>query len=183
MKKKIISFLAASMVTSALVFATFYFFGTGSVKAQETKTTKAVAKKMVKELQKEMALVEKGREQVLQMRAGLKSFEAELDRKHDDYLQKSKALAAEQKDFDEKVEGKMVDRQIIETYENIDPEQAAVLIKNLYQSDRSLATLVMRKIAGKKAGKILEAMIPVDRVTSTRIAEATLNYYKPKKNN
>jgi flagellar motility protein MotE (MotC chaperone) len=73
----------------------------------------------------------------------------------------------------------MVDRQTIETYENIDPEQAAVLIKNLYLTDSKLATLIMRKIAGKKAGKILEAMIPIDKETSTRLAEETLNFYRP----
>jgi len=37
----------------------------------------------------------------------------------------------------------------------------------------------MRKISGKKAGKILEAMIPLDSEISTQLAKEALDYYKP----
>ena len=79
----------------------------------------------------------------------------------------------------ERVQDRIVNRQTIETYENIDPEQAAVLMKNLYAKDSELAVIIMRKISGKKAGKILEAMIPLDSEISTQLAKEALDYYKP----
>jgi flagellar motility protein MotE (MotC chaperone) len=89
-------------------------------------------------------------------------------------------LEENEADFNSRVEMRMVDRQTIETYENIDPEQAAILLQNLYHKDNTLATLVMRKISGKKAGRILEAMIPIDKEVSTKIAKEALDYYRPK---
>ncbi|MCP4147436.1 MAG: hypothetical protein GY757_06770 [bacterium] len=175
-KNTFVLILLSALVVS--VATSLYLSNTSSVKAETTPAKQS--KKLISELHKEQAQMRKEKERLEQMERNLKSFEIELDRKHDDYLQKEKLLADKEEEFKKKVEGKLVDRQIIETYESIDPEQAAILVKNLYLKDSSLATLVMRKIAGKKAGKILDAMIQLDKVTSTKIAEETLNYFKPK---
>ncbi|MCU0289852.1 MAG: hypothetical protein MUF15_26095, partial [Acidobacteria bacterium] len=78
------------------------------------------------------------------------------------------------------VDLRFMNRQTIETYENIDPEQAAILLKNLYIKDPSLVILIMKKISGRKAGRILDALLLTDRDLATKIAEETLNFYRPK---
>jgi hypothetical protein len=170
-KKSLLIFILVLIVSVPVVI---YLFSENNVKAEVEKVDK-----LLKELQKEQELVAQERLRLEQMQRNLTAFESELNKKHDEYLAKKADLERKEKEFEEKIEGRMVDRQTIETYENIDPEQAAILIKNLYLKDNKLATLVMRKIAGKKAGKILEAMIPIDKETSTRLAEETLNFYRP----
>ena len=61
----------------------------------------------------------------------------------------------------------------------LEPEQAAILIKNLHKENTSMAILVIRKISGKKAGKIIEALIPMDPVTATQLAKAALDQFNP----
>lgn len=162
-----------------LIIAYFFVFNAGhKVKAQEEKNASV---KVMQELQREQQLLEQERRRLEQYERNLKTFEAELDQKYNDFLLKEKKLKEREESFTKKLEEKTVDRQVIETYENIDPEQAAILLKNLYSKDSQLAVLLMRKISGKKAGKILEAMIPVDREISTQLAKETLNYYKPDK--
>lgn len=174
MKKKI-TFIVFLVFTIALSAVVVYLFSENSnVKAEAEKSDK-----LLKELQREQALVQQERQVLEQKERSLKAFQDELDKQHNQYLINKKKLEDLEKVFNEKVEAKMVDRQTIETYENIDAEQAAVLIKNLYLKDSSLATLIMRKIAGKKAGKILENMIPIDKAVATSIAEDTLTFYRP----
>jgi flagellar motility protein MotE (MotC chaperone) len=175
--KKIIIILSFVAVIS--IFITIYLFRDNNIKAEAKKISKSTINRMVKELQKEQDRLEKEKQKLEQERRNLRDYETELNKKHDEYLQKSKELAKKEEDFNAKVEMRMVDRQTIETYESIDSEQAAILIKNLYQKDHTLATLIMRKISGKKAGKILEAMVPIDKEISTKIAEETLKYYRP----
>ncbi|UCH95541.1 MAG: hypothetical protein JSV88_01475 [Candidatus Aminicenantes bacterium] len=153
-----------------------YVFSSSNVKAQ---TGKDISQKVLEELQKEQQHLERERRRLEEYERNLKIFEAELERKYNEYLLKAKEVEEKEKVFNERVRGKIVDRQTIETYENIDPDQAAVLMKNLYAKDPELAVLIMRKIAGRKAGKILEAMIPLDREISTRLAKESLDYYKP----
>ena len=179
-KKKMITVLAVVVPFVALVLILisaylFVFNNTDKVKAQEEKN---VSQKMLEELQKEQKFLEQERTRLEEYERNLKVFEAELEQKSNDFLLKEKAFNEREVAFNKKLEEKTVDRQIIETYENIDPEQAAVLLKNLYAKDAPLAVLLMRKIAGKKAGKILEAMIPIDREVSTQLAKETLDYYK-----
>ena len=178
MKKKMILIVPAVLIVSALIG--FILLSTGSAKAEVGDMGKDTLDKLLKELKKEQALLEKEREKLAQTRRHLESFKAELDRRYNEYLSKAKELAEKEDEFRGKAEAKMVDRQIIETYQHIDPEQAAMLIKNLYAKDRELATLVIRRIDGRKAGKILEALIPIDPETSTKLAEDALNYYRPK---
>lgn len=179
MKKRIILIVPLVLIVSALIG--FILFSTGSAKAEVGDMDKDTVDKLLKELKKEQALLEKEKEKLDQTRRNLENFKSELDKRYSEYLLKAKDLAEKEEAFRGKTEAKMVDRQIIETYQNIDPEQAAILIKNLYAKDQELATLVMRRIDGKKAGKILEALIPIDPETSTRLAEDALNYYRPKK--
>ena len=115
-----------------------------------------------------------------QYERNVKNFEAEVERRYNEYLQLKKKLEEQEKDFQKRLEAKTVDRQTIETYESIKPREAATLLKNLYQRDPNLTALLLRKMAGKKAGKILEALVKVDKETATRLAKESLDYYKPK---
>ncbi len=178
MKKRIILVVPLVLVVSALIV--FVFFSTGNAKAEMGQMDKGTVDKLLKELRKEQALLEREKQKLAQKQRNLENFKADLDKQYSEYLLKAKDLAEKEEEFQKKMEGKVVDRQIIDTYQNIDPEQAAILIKNLYVKDHELATLVMRRIEGKKAGKILEALIPLDPETSTRLAEEALNYYRPK---
>jgi len=170
----ILPFIAVVLI---LVSAYLFIFNNGDkVKAQEDKN---ISQKMLQELQKEQEALQKERKRLEEYERNLKVFESELEQKYNDYLMKEKSLKEKEEAFNKKLEQKTVDRQVIETYENIDPEQAAILLRNLYNKDAQLTVLLMRKISGKKAGKILEAMIPIDKETSTQLAKETLNYYKP----
>jgi flagellar motility protein MotE (MotC chaperone) len=180
MKKKMI--IGSSIVIFfmvVLISITLYLTLLSSPNPVKAQTEKNVSQKMLTELQKEQQLLEKERKRLEEYERNLKAFEAELEQKYTEYLRKAKELEGKEKIFNERVQDKMVDRQTIETYENIDPEQAAILMKNLYIKDTDLAVLIMRKIAGKKAGKILEAMIPLDKEISTQLAKESLDYYKP----
>ncbi|MCP5051404.1 MAG: hypothetical protein GY940_29830 [bacterium] len=169
------------LIFAVLVSLTVYLLTVSDTNVSaQSQADRNLQKKMLDELQKEQRLIEAERQRLNQYELNLKNFELELDKRNNEFLQKEKKLKEQQAEFDKKLEDKSVDRQTIETYESIDPEQAAILIKNLYIKDGPLATMLMRKIAGKKAGKILEAMIPLDREVSTQLAKKTLDYYKPK---
>lgn len=179
MKKKFLLMIILPLVLAASAFL-IYLLSTDNAKAEVGEMSTETVDKLLKELQKEQVLIEKEKQKLDQTRRDLENFKSDLDKRYSDYLQKSKDLAEKEEEFRNKMEARMVDRQIIDTYQNIDPEQAAVLIKNLYAEDHELATLVMRRIDGKKAGKILEALIPIAPETSTKLAEEALNYYRPK---
>ena len=182
MKKKVIIGLSIVLpflvVLISLVFYLYVLDSGSKVKAQ-SQADKKTSQDMLKELQKEQQVLGQQRKRLEEYERNLKAFEADLEQKYNDYLLKKKTLEDREKVFNERVQDKMVDRQTIETYENIDPEQAAILMKNLYGKDTESAVLIMRKIAGKKAGKILEAMIPLDSEISTQLAKETLDYYNP----
>ncbi len=177
-KKKL--WITAAVVLSVLVTFFVYLFSTGDngVGAQSQPDT-SVSRKMIEELRKEQKVVEDERLRLQQYEQNLKNLESELDRRFSEVVQKEKDLTLKDELFNKKVADRTVDRQTLETYENIDPEQAAELLKSLYIKDPPLATLLMRKMAGKKAGKILEAMIPLDKEIATQLAKQTLDYYKP----
>jgi flagellar motility protein MotE (MotC chaperone) len=178
--KNTLFIIALALPFLVAIAAVFYmvFLNDKNVKAQAD--DKDTSSKIITEITNEQQVLDQQKRQLEDYERNLKSFEAELDRKYTDYLIKEKELKDKEEVFDKKVEDKTVDRQLIETYENIDPEQAAILIKNLYGKDPRLATLIMRKIAGKKAGKILEAMIPLDKDASTALAKEVMDFYKSK---
>ena len=164
-----------SMGGGAILY--LFVLSSGShVKAQESET---ISQKMLQELQREQLILEQKRKQLEEYERNLKIFEAELEQRYNDYLLKDKELKAKEESFARKLEVKIVNRQTVEMYENIDPEQAAVLLKNLYSKDSKLAVLIMRKISGRKAGKILEAMLLIDKEISTQLAKDSLEFYKP----
>jgi flagellar motility protein MotE (MotC chaperone) len=182
MKKKImIGFsivLPLLVVLVAIIFYLYVFDSSSKVKAQ-AETEKKISQDMLTELQKEQQFLAEERRRLQEYEQNLKIFEADLEQRYNEYLLKAKKLEERERAFNEQVRDRMVNRQTIETYENIDPEQAAILMKNLYLKDRELAVIIMRKISVKKAGKILEAMIPLDSELSTQLAKESLEYYKP----
>jgi flagellar motility protein MotE (MotC chaperone) len=184
-KKRIpfILYLALPLLVAAIAATYMFVFSDKNVRAQSD--TNDSSSKIISELSSEQQVLEQQKRKLEDYERNLKAFETELDRKNNDYLLKLKdlqtqndALKAKEDTFNKKVDDKTVDRQTIEMYENIDPEQAAVLLKNLYDKDSQMTVLILRKIAGKKAGKILEAMIPLDKETSTKLAKESLDYYK-----
>jgi flagellar motility protein MotE (MotC chaperone) len=166
------------VVLVSIILYLYVFDSSSKVKAQ-AQAEKKISGDILKELQKEQQFLAEERKRLQEYERNLKVFEADLEQKYNEYLLKAKKLAERERVFSEQVRDKMVNRQTIETYENIDPEQAAILMKNLYAKDTELAVIIMRKISGKKAGKILEAMIPLDSEISTQLAKESLDYYKP----
>lgn len=182
MKKKIMIGLTIALplllVLISIIFYLYLFDSSSKVKAQ-AEAGKKISRDMLKEVQKEQHFLAKERKRLQEYEQNLKVFEADLEQKYNEYLLKAKKLEERERVFNEQVRDRIVNRQTIETYENIDPEQAAILMKNLYAQDPELAVIIMRKISGKKAGKILEAMILLDSEISTRLAKEALDYYKP----
>lgn len=176
-KKMIMILLLVLAVATPVVF---YLFSETSVKAEAEKVDKTLVYSMLNELQKEQALMEHEKQKLAEQQRNLKNFESELDKRYSEYLQREQQLVAKEAEFNNKVDLRIVDRQTIETYESIDSEQAAVLLRNLYEKDPMLATLIIKRISGKRAGRILEAMVPIDREVSTKIAQDALNYYRLK---
>lgn len=176
--KKVIMILL--VILAAAVPVAVYLFSAGNEKVEAEKVDKGLFDNMLNELQMERALVEQEKQRLAEHQRNLKNFESELNKKYSEYAQKAQQLADKEIEFNSKVDLRSVDRQAIETYESIDSEQAAILLRNLYKKDPSLATLIIRKISGKKAGRLLEAMIPIDREAATKIAQDALNYYRPK---
>ena len=154
-----------------------YLFIDRTIKAESQKN---FVNRMMKEFEKERELIDSIKKKLEIKEHNLKVYEEELNKKFEDYKKKMEDLKKKEDEFQKKVEAKMVNRQMIETYESIDPEQAAILMKNLYLKDKNIATLLMRKLSGKKAGKILEALIQLDPKVSTELAKYTIDYYKPK---
>ncbi len=176
--KKMIMILLLVLAVAAPVV--FYLFSETSVKAEAEKVDKTLVDSMLNELQKEQALMEHEKQKLAEQQRNLKNFESELDKRYSEYLRREQQLVAKEAEFNNKVDLRIVDRQTIETYESIDSEQAAVLLRNLYEKDPMLATLIIKRISGKRAGRILEAMVPIDREVSTKIAQDALNYYRLK---
>jgi hypothetical protein len=56
-----------------------------------------------------------------------------------------------------------------------------VLMLNLFKKDQKQAALLLRKMTGKKSGKILEAMIQLDPEISTLLAKEPIDFYNPGK--
>lgn len=111
----------------------------------------------------------------------LKSFQIELEQRAAE-LEKEKKLLDEKRElFRLQLENESVNKKVIESYESIDPEQAAPLLISLFKENEDLAVLLMRKMTPKKSGKIMEAMIPLDRELSTRLTQRTLTYHTEKK--
>jgi flagellar motility protein MotE (MotC chaperone) len=176
MWSKTVSFLML-LVLAAAAAGGFYLvmFGAGSARAQAGQD---VSRDMLTEFRREQGRLEQEKKRLAEYERSLKEWEAELDRKYGEYLERLKVLEEREEAFNKKVDDRVVDRQVIEMYENIEPEQAAVLIRNLYSGDNRLAVLILRKIAGRKAGRILEAMVLIDKETALRLAREALDYYK-----
>jgi len=184
-RKKITLILLLVIPLMISIFVAIYMVILNGKNAKAQSGSNSESEKIISEITSEQLSLEQQRKQLEDYERTLKAYELELESRNNDYLQKMKSfeiqvqsLKTKEELFNKRVDDKVVDRQTIETYENIDPEQAAILLKNLYEKDSQLAVLIMRKIAGKKAGKILEAMIPLDKETSTKLAKESMDFYK-----
>jgi hypothetical protein len=174
-KVVIIGFTVA--VTIAAVLGSYLILADAKAKAELKKES---VQKMIKELERERKKIDQERLLLDQLKSSLKSYEIELSQKNQNYLADSKKLKGQKEEFQKKVDAKVIDKQIIETYENIDPAQSARLILNLYKKDANLTTLLLRRLSGRKAGKILEQMIVLNPETAALLAKKTLETYKPR---
>jgi len=148
-----------------------------SVLAQSTEKKEITGE----DLMKERALMAAEKEEIKRERDDLKSFQLELEQRALDLEKLKKEIDEQEKVFQQRLQSESVNKQTIESYQSIDPEQAAPLIIALFKEDETLTALLMRKMDSKKAGKIMEAMIPVDPDISTRLAYKALTFYSEKK--
>ena len=170
--------LGMSIIFASLSLVYFIFAQSGSEpnkEAQEQKISETLAAQLTLEREK----LKKKEAELNRYRQNLESFESDLNKRYSEYLQKLAALEKREKDFNQKVEDTSLDQKTIESYENIDPEQAALLMQEMYKNDPKLPPLIIRKIAGKKAGKIIEALIELNTVVSAKLAKDVIDYYKP----
>ncbi len=137
------------------------------------------AARLLEEIEKERTALA-ARQASLDDREGqLRVYEAELERRNADLQQRLTAVQKQERDLTARIEARVVDRQMIETFESVDPDSAAVLMVKLYGRDAKTAALILRKLSGKKAGKILEAMVGLDPETATNLTRETIDAYKP----
>ena len=153
------------------------FWLTGGISGQEITEKEKVGD----DLMKERAAIEKEKAELKRQWDDLKSFQIELEQRATALEEEKKKLQEKQEQFKREMENESLSKKVIESYESVDPEQAAPLVISLFKENEDLAVLLMRKMTPKKAGKIMEAMIPLDRDLSTRLAENTLTYYTEKK--
>lgn len=129
----------------------------------------------------EQAAMEKEKGELKRQWENLRSFELELEQRAIVLENERKELDRREKAFAERLVSESVNKQTIESYENIDPEQAAPLIVALFKENEDITVLLMRKMTPKKAGKIMEAVIPLAPDIATDLAKKTLTYYTEKK--
>ncbi len=178
-KGKLKKFMLMGLSVFLVIGLTSIFYLVTSDAKVRAQLKKESIQKMLVELERERKKVELEKENLSQLKSNLKSYEIELQRLNEDYLNNEKILKKQEDEFQKKLDAKTIDKQIIETYESIDPAQSAKLILDLYKQDKKLTTMLLRKISGRKAGKIFEEMIVLDRVISTLLAKQTLEAYNP----
>ena len=178
--KKYKKVLLMSLVAIFTVFVGLISYLTLSEAKAKAELKKESVQKMIQELERERTKIENERQQFDQLKSNLKSYEIELSQKNEKYLADLKELNEQKEEFKKKVDAKTIDKQIIETYENVDPAQSARLLLKLYQKDESLTTLLLRRLSGRKAGKILEQIIILDAEIAAVLAKKTLETFQPK---
>jgi len=156
----------------------YFIFARSETDKEKTEAEKIVTQKVLDELKQERANLKKKEVALDKYKENLESFEIDLNKKYDDYLKKKNDLEKREKAFNKKVEDARLDSKTIESYENIDPEQAALLMQEMYKKDPKLPPLIIKKISGKKAGKIIEALIELDTKTSAQLAKDVIDYFK-----
>ncbi len=135
--------------------------------------------KLLAEIGREKTAMETRRAGLDRLESSLRTFQLELDRRAEGLSQREALLKKTETELDGKLAAKAVDRKMIETFESIDPDQGAVLILNLMRKDAPLAQLLIRRMSGKKAGKLLESLIQLDAAAATDLAKGSLDLYKP----
>lgn len=174
-KKMLVSAGMGFVFLAVLIFG---YMGLSQARAKAELKRESI-QRMFSELERERNRIEEERRHMDQMKSNLKNFELALDKKYEEYRREVKVLEAQQQEFQELLNRKAIDRQVVETYESIDETEAAKLVLDLYEKDQELATLLLRSISGRKAGKIVEEMILLNRRTAAELAKKTLEVYKP----
>jgi flagellar motility protein MotE (MotC chaperone) len=135
--------------------------------------------RMLQEIGRERSALQ-ARQAGLDEQAGqLRVYADELERRGNELQARVAALKKQEDEFVARVAAKALDRQMIETFESVDPDSAAVLMLKLFTRDPQTASQLMRRLTGKKAGKILEAMVGLDAEAATSLAKSTIDAYKP----
>lgn len=164
-----------SLVLLAVTATAFYFARISPARAE---SDQQVFQRLLSEIEKEKAFLESRRNELDLREQNLQAYQRELEMKRNEHRSRETELADREAELQKRIEERVLDRQMIETFESIDSEQAAVLMASLFKQDSHLAILVMRRLAGKKSGKILEAMIAFDPEGSTALARETLDFYR-----
>jgi len=171
MKKIIIFFLIIALaILAGFILSQLY--------PARAESDREIFQRLLTEIEAEKNMLNARREELDLLQRNLRAYERELDDKRGEFQVRENELVAREEALQKKIEDKVLDRQMIETFESIDAEQAAILMANLFQQDSHLAIMVMRRLAGKKSGKILEAMIEFDPEGSTALARETLDYFR-----
>ena len=110
----------------------------------------------------------------------LAALATQLEQTRQELVAREQKLRDQIKAFEEKVAGKRVDRQVLDTYQNMTPNQAAQVLLDLYQSQKELAVLLLRKLPGDSAGEILGAMLQLNRAQTSALARDALIQFDPR---
>ncbi|HNX98797.1 MAG TPA: hypothetical protein PKK12_14065 [Candidatus Aminicenantes bacterium] len=165
----------ALVLTGALLA---YLVWAGGIQAEgddeETRVQKLLA-----EIGRDRTAIEVRRAELDRLESSLRTFQSELDRRAEGLTQQEARLKKMESDLNDKMLAKAIDRKMIETFEAIDPDQGAVLLLNLMHKDAPMAQLLIRKMTGKKAGKILESLIQLDPAAATDLAKGSIDLFKP----
>jgi flagellar motility protein MotE (MotC chaperone) len=174
MKRKLWLLLPAGLLLVAV--GVVFLFNVGSLRAEDDRQAMG---KLLEELGRERQALDARKAELDDQASQLRVFEVELERRNGEWKTRMDALKKQEDDFTARIEAKAIDRQMIETFESVDPDSAAVLMLKLYGRDAKTAALILRKLSGKKAGKILEAMVTLDAETATSLARETIDAYRP----
>jgi hypothetical protein len=135
-------------------------------------------KKLLQEINQEKTTMETRRTELDRLESSLRTFQSELDQRAQALTQQEAQLKKREEEFATRVDAKSLDRKMIETFEAIDPDQGAILILNLQRRDATQAAVLLRRMTGKKAGKLLESLIQLDPAAATELAKGSLDLYK-----
>ncbi len=138
-------------------------------------------KKMIDALKKEKDVLVKQKQKQDERERRLVLFEKDLEKKNKDNQKGLKEIENREKALQKKIDDLSFDKQIIETYETVDAEQAARLILDLYKKDPVQVARLMRRLPGEKAGEVLNAMIVLEPDNAAILAKKVLDYYKVEK--
>lgn len=170
-------------LTAGVVLVTCMMFFSIEEKAEAaSKDKKQDLGKLIEALRKERAAVEKRKQKQDERERQLRLFEKELEKINLKNKKSREEIEGREKALQKKIDDLTLDKQIVETYETVEAEQASVLILELYKKDPVQVARLMRRLPGEKAGEILNAMVVSEPDKAAILAKKVLDYYKVEKN-